>query len=203
MEWELFFERYDGNKWPDSEIIKHLTRLVKNKNLDKNNYEIFDFGCGSGNNVMLYLTYCKRINCIDISTNALDKLRNFYKVPYQQGLINLINTNLEKDNLLFLEKGTSDLNNLYVDCTCFQHIKVEALNNILDKIKENSNTKNNYLISKTLCYESQNSSFRTNINDKNKILDLYSKYGNIEDKTYSIIEENFLKQEFLTITINL
>lgn len=203
MEWELFFERNDGNRWPDNEIIKHFSRLINKRNLDKNQYQIFDFGCGSGNNVMLYLNFCKRINCIDISNNALDKLKNFYKVPYQQGLINLININLEKDDLLFIKNETSNFNNLYIDCTCFQHIKIEALNNILDKIKENSNNKNNYLISKNLCYESQKSSFRTNINYKNKILDFYSNYGSVEDQTYSIIEENDLKQEFLTITLYL
>ena len=163
MEWEFFFETNDGNKWPDNEIIKHFSRLIKNKNLYENNYEIFDFGCGSGNNVKLFLNFCKKINCIDISKNALDKLRNFYSIPYNKGLLNLIHTNLEKNDLSFLEKSTNNLSKIYVDCTCFQHINIDAFRNILDKLRENSNNKNSYLISKSLCYESKNSSFRTNI----------------------------------------
>tara|TARA_Y100000589_G_scaffold331938_1_gene388051 strand:+ start:1402 stop:2013 length:612 start_codon:yes stop_codon:yes gene_type:complete len=203
MEWDSFFETNDRNKWPDNEIIKHFSRLIKNKNIDENDYEIFDFGRESGNNVKLFLNFCRKINCIDISKNALDKLRNFYNVLYSKSLLNLIHTNLEKDDLSFLDKSNNNLNKIYVDCTCFQHIDIEAFKNILCKFRDNSNNKNSYLISKSLCYESKNISFRTNINNRDKLIDLFSSYGLIAEKTYSIIEEDFIRQEFLTITVSL
>ena len=158
MDWDLFFSNNDGNKWPDNEIIKHFNRLIKNKNISKKrNFEIFDFGCGSGNNLLLYLNYSKKINCIDISRKALDKLKTFYHDSYKQGKLNLINVNLDLDNFNFLETLSRDETQIYIDCTCFQHIKVESLKRLLNKIREDTpKKKESFLISKSLCHEGFN-----------------------------------------------
>ena len=202
MEWDLFFEENDGNQWPDSEIIKHFIRLIKRNKIDREEIEVYDFGCGSGNNIQLYLSYCDKVNCIDFSEKALHKLKKKYSEELNQGLINLLNINLNDTNLSFLEK-INLLKKIFIDCTCFQHLKTSSRETLLSKLEKFSkNNKFSYLISKSLCFESSHSGIKTNIINKSELLDFYSRFGKILDKSYSIIEENDLRQEFLTLTIN-
>ena len=184
----FIFEENDGNQWPDSEIIKHFIRLIKKNKIGREEIEVYDFGCGSGNNVKLYLSHCDKVNCIDFSQKALYKLKKNYHEEFSQGLINLLNINLNETNLSFLEKINIS-KKIFVDCTCFQHLQTVSRETLLLKLKKfNQNNKFSYLISKSLCFESSHSGIKTNIVGKCELLDFYSSFGKILDKSYSIIE---------------
>ena len=73
----------------------------------------------------------------------------------------------------------------------------------MKKISRQKKDFQNFLITKTLFFESNESGMYTNFLDKNQIRNLYSKFGEIIRETTLKIEENDLIQEYLILSVRL
>ncbi len=201
-EWDNFFKVNSGNKWPDNEVIKHISRLNSNLNFKKETLCIADLGCGSGNNINLCLNFSDQITAIDYSKKALERLSITYKNAIEKNKVELIQLDLNNEEINLWENLGNNYDRLYLDCTCLQHISSDSRLKFIKKIyKESQYNQRTFLITKTLIYQSKDSGFESNIISKETLLNLYSKYTKILEKTITTIEEEETKQTYLTLTL--
>lgn len=117
--WDNFFKNNNGNKYPNNFIIRlvlnHFNNVKKN---NKNKINILDLGSGTGSNFIFLKNEGFNAFAIDISDNAIKKLRKEtilknIKIPKNNIQLSTFH------NIPFEDK----LFDMIVDCTSLQHCK--------------------------------------------------------------------------------
>ena len=74
--WNKFFKLNDGNIFPNQMLITFFSRKFSNS---KKKIDILDLGSGTGSFLMLIKKKNFYVDCVDISEEALLKLKKKYK----------------------------------------------------------------------------------------------------------------------------
>lgn len=201
LNWENFYKESNGNQWPDVDIIKHSLLLNSQNSIDV----FVDIGSGTGSNVRFSIEVFPHTLAIDCSPTAICKLEKFYKMKTNIHTIETICSDIGKVDWTSILQPFRNKNCVFVDCTTLQHISPDGQQIVIASI---ANACNNYsinssIISKSLTYESQNSSFKTFCLDEDSKCALLQKFGNITNKSITILNENDLIQKYLTCSLKI
>ena len=182
--WNKFYEKKNGNRFPDVNLIRFFN---KNFIKIKKNIDILDLGCGTGSTLMLTNNLSCNIDFVDISKNALKKIKNNNK----KNKIKLFNKSFN-DFLKFSKKKYD----LIIDNASLQHQTEDEFKESLTLIGKKLKKKG-FFFSINL-----NSDLGINDNNykflkmsKNKLLELFKlcKLNNVNYNYYYYTEDNCKK----------
>ena len=107
--WNKFFKLNDGNIFPNQMLITFFNRKFSNS---KKKIDILDLGSGTGSFLMLIKKKNFYVDCVDISEEALLKLKKKYK-----------NKNIQIFNSYFIDflKSSKKKYDLIIDSCSLQH----------------------------------------------------------------------------------
>lgn len=124
MKWEEFYQKTDGNRYPDTSIIRFISKKYFIKKT-KSSIRILDLGCGSG----ALLWYLSREGYdaygIDSSKTAIDKAGKRLKLEKLSGHLYLGSF----INLPFPDHYMDSV----IDSTSIQHSPVESIHKAIDE----------------------------------------------------------------------
>lgn len=107
--WNKFYKKVDGNSFPQQPFIIFFCKNILNL---KKKIHILDLGSGTGSSLMLIRKKNFYIDCVDISLNALNKLKRNYKGR------NIKIFNQDFNNFL---EGSKKKYDLIIDSASLQH----------------------------------------------------------------------------------
>jgi ubiquinone/menaquinone biosynthesis C-methylase UbiE len=183
-DWEIFFKKNTGNRYPDNFLISMvLQEFSKIKRNERNKIKILDLGFGAGASNLFFLSKENfKTYGIDISKSACERVKKNIK----KSKLN-IDIKQASFDLIPYKNSTFDL---IVDCRSLQHVDKSLLNRSLKEITRILK-KNGKLISFFMHSENKKSGFYTNYMTKKKM-------QNELNKHFKEIEFGFLEFSFLS-----
>jgi SAM-dependent methyltransferase len=183
-DWEIFFKKNTGNRYPDNFIISMVLQefgMIKPEK--RNKIKILDLGFGAGASNLFFL--CKenfKTYGIDISKSACERVKK--KIKKLKFDIDIKQASFDS---IPYKDSTFDL---IIDCRSLQHVHKSLLNQSLKEVKRILK-KNGKLFSFFMRSENKKSGFYTNYMTKNKL-------QNELNKHFKKIKFGFLKFSFLS-----
>ena len=183
-DWEIFFKKNTGNRYPDNFLISMvLQEFSKIKRNERNKIKILDLGFGAGASNLFFLSKENfKTYGIDISKSACERVKKNIK----KSKLNIDIKQASFDSIPY-KNSTFDL---IVDCRSLQHVDKSLLNRSLKEITRILK-KNGKLISFFMHSENKKSGFYTNYMTKKKM-------QNELNKHFKEIEFGFLEFSFLS-----
>tara|TARA_B100000886_G_scaffold303318_1_gene233917 strand:- start:1783 stop:2403 length:621 start_codon:yes stop_codon:yes gene_type:complete len=148
--WDNFFKKNNGNKYPNNFIIRLVLNHFNNiKKKYKKKINILDLGSGTGSNFFFLKNEGFNAHAIDISNNAIKKLRKeiilrnikipqkniqlstFHNIPFDDKLFDMIIdcTSLQHCKYSNIEKSFSEISRVMKKDSCFISIYENKINN--------------------------------------------------------------------------
>lgn len=190
--WNNFFEKNDGNHFPHQSLIIFFNR---NFSKLKKKINILDLGCGTGSTLMLIKKKNFSLDCVDISKEALKKLKQ-----------KNVNKNVKTFNISFNQflKISKKKYDLIIDGASLQHQNENDLKLSFSLINKNLK-KNGYFFSINLNSSKglNDESFNVVKLKKKKLLNFFKlcKLKKIDYNFYYYTEnnsKNFIKFNIIT-----
>ena len=127
-DWEIFFKKNTGNRYPDNFLISMvLQEFSKIKRNERNKIKILDLGFGAGASNLFFLSKENfKTYGIDISKSACERVKKNIK----KSKLNIDIKQASFDSIPY-KNSTFDL---IVDCRSLQHVDKSLLNRSLKEI---------------------------------------------------------------------
>lgn len=121
--WDMFFKNSSGNNYPNEIIVRFVMNYYKVlKNKDRKKIKILDLGSGSGANFFFLLENNFSVSALDISRNALNKLK--LKIKHKKIKVEKKNIKLGSFNKIPFNNDQFDM---VIDSTSLQHCKKKLM----------------------------------------------------------------------------
>ncbi len=179
--WNNFFKKNDGNSFPHQSLIVFFNRKFSKI---KTKVDILDLGCGTGSTSMLIKKKNYYLDCVDISSIAINKFKNKNKNKNIKIFKSSFNNFLENSKKKY---------DLIIDSASLQHQSEYDLRLSYSLINKNLKKKGFFLsINLNSAKGLNDESFSVTKLNKNKLLKLFklSKLKNIDYNYYIYTENN-------------